>query len=193
MSRRPLVLILAAVLAGTAFSAEEKTDLPGIGNDRQAIMKAEETTAGSFDGTWIYVNRDAHFAMWIRTKNGKRQVRLQYQSLAGPEAFETDWDGKSVYYMGGKPVTFELKLATESPDKLTGSWQWVLKFEGTGRAETADLLIYRTTYGRTMQMDFKNYARTITRGGVDRTMRVPTSWAWTKVSKRELLWQELPF
>ena len=188
-------VLAAATLAGCAiaFSAEEKTNLPGPGTDIQAIMKSDPTNAGSFDGSWMYVNRDSRFAMWIRTKNGKRQVRLQYQSLASPEAFETDWDGKSIYYMGGKPVTFELKLTDQTADKLSGSWAWVLKFETSGRVETADVVLYRTMYGHTMNMDFNNYAKTLTRSGVDRTVKVPTSWSWTKVSKREILWQEMPF
>jgi hypothetical protein len=102
-------------------------------------MKSDPTNAGTFDGTWIYVNRDSRFAMWIRTKQGKRQLRLQYQSLASPEAFETDWDGKAIYYMGDKPVNFELKLTTQTADELSGTWSWVLKFGTSGRVETADV------------------------------------------------------
>jgi hypothetical protein len=190
---RTTIAVAALASCALAFAAEEKTNLPNLRSGIQAIMKDDETNAGSFDGTWMYVNRDSRFAMWIRTKEGKRQVRLQYQSLASPEAFETDWDGKSIYYMGGKPVTFELKLTDQNADKLSGSWSWVLKFDTSGRVETADVLLYRTAYGRTMQMDFNNYAKTLTRSGVDRTVKVPTSWSWMKVSKREVLWQEMPF
>ena len=190
---RTVFAVAALAVGALAFSAEEKTNLPGTRNDIQAIMKSDPTNAGTFDGTWIYVNRDSRFAMWIRTKQGKRQLRLQYQSLASPEAFETDWDGKAIYYMGDKPVNFELKLTTQTADELSGTWSWVLKFGTSGRVETADVLLYRTTYGHMMQMDFKNYAKTLIRNGVDRTVNVPTSWAWTKVSKREILWQEMPF
>jgi hypothetical protein len=42
-------------------------------------------------------------------------------------------------------------------------------------------------------MDFQNYEKTITRGGQDQTSKVPVAWTWIKVSKRELLWDELPF
>ena len=191
---RPLVL--AAAVAGAAvlvFAAEEKTKMPGIGNDHVILIKGDPTTRGSFDGTWMYVNRDAHYAMWIRTKNGKRQVRIQYQSLANAEAFETDWDGKATYYVSGKPISFELKLGTNDPANLNGTWNWNAEFEASSRKETAELNIYRTGYGRTLQMDFKNFERTYVRNGVAKTIKVPNSWGWTKISKRELLWEELPF
>jgi hypothetical protein len=193
-SLRPLLAVAILASFAVAFPAsEEKTKLPGTGTDVVGIMKSDATAAGTFDGTWMYVNRDGHFAMWIRTKEGKTQVRLQFQSLAGPEAFETDWDGKAVYYMAGRPVTFELKLATADAARMTGSWSWIAKLENAARKETADLLIYRTAYGRSFQMDFNNYAKTIERNGNERTVRVPTSWSWTKISKREILWEELPF
>jgi hypothetical protein len=193
-SLRPLLAAAALASFAVAFpSSEEKTNLPGPGTDVVGIMKGDTTTEGTFEGTWMYVNRDGHFAMWIRTKNGKKQVRLQFQSLAGPEAFETDWDGKAVYYMAGQPVTFELKLASADAARMTGSWSWIAQLEHVVRKETADLVMYRTGYGRSLQMDFKNYAKTFARDGKDRTARVPTSWSWTKISKRELLWEELPF
>lgn len=193
-SLRPLLAaVILAAFAAAGFASEEKTNLPGPGTDVVGIMKSDETSLGNFDGTWMYVNRDSRFAMWIRTKDGRKQVRLQFQSLAGPEAFETDWDGKAVYYMAGQPVTFELALATADAARMTGSWSWIAQLEGASRKETADLLIYRTAYGRSLQMDFKNYEKTMTLGGKDRTARVPTSWSWIKVSKRELLWEELPF
>lgn len=190
------ILIAAAAVATLAAAlpaAEEKTNLPGPGTDRIGIMKPIETTAGTFEGTWMYVNRDARFAMWIRNKDGARQVRLQFQSLANPEAFETDWDGKATYYMGGKPITFELKLTQADASMLAGSWSWIAKFDTAGRVETADVVVHRTTYGRTLLMDFKNYQKIITRDGVDHAVKVPTTWNWTKISNRELLWEELPF
>ncbi|HEX4823277.1 MAG TPA: hypothetical protein VFV19_03095 [Candidatus Polarisedimenticolaceae bacterium] len=195
MLRKGLTLT-ALVLAGAAVcwaATEQKTKLHGIGTDTVGLMKSDPTNVGTFDGTWMYVNRDSHFALWIRTKNGKRQAKLQYQSLAGPEAFETDWDGKATYYMAGHPVTFELKLASADANKLSGAWNWDLEIGDSARKEKADIVVYRTVYGRTLQMDFNNYEKTIRKNGVDQTAKVPTSWAWIKVSKRELLWAELPF
>jgi hypothetical protein len=195
MLRRLSVLTAALALCVLVASAatEQKTKLHGTGTDMVGLMKSDPTNAGTFDGTWMYVNRDAHFALWIRTKNGKRQAKLQFQSLAGPEAFETDWDGKATYYMAGHPVNFELKLASADANKLAGAWNWDLEIGDSARVEKADVVVYRTGYGRTLQMDFNNFEKTIRRNGVDQTAKVPTSWAWIKISQRELLWAELPF
>ena len=192
------IRILATVAAASAitlavYAGEVKTDLPGIGPERPMIQKDDPTSAGSFDGTWMYVNRDTHFALWVRTKNGVPQVRLQFQSLASPEAFESDWDGKALYYMAGNPVTFELKLGESNLDRIVGKWSWVLTVGNSMRRETADIVIYRTVYGRTLMMDFENYEKTITSGGKNKIMKAPVVWNWVKISNREILWDELPF
>jgi hypothetical protein len=183
----------AAALALVAPAAEEKTNLSGGGGEKVALLKADPTTAGSFDGTWMYVNRDARVALWARTKNGVPQVKLQYVSLASPEAFETDWDGKAEYYLAGSTATFELKLGKSSSDRIVGTWSWVLKIGTSGRRETADIVMYRTGYGRTLLLDFQNYEKTITRDGQDKTVKLPIAWGLLKISRRELLWDELPF
>ncbi len=185
--------LIAAALASAARTDEVKTDLHGSGTERIMIEKADPTTAGTFDGTWMYVSHDARVAIWVRTKDRAPQLKLQYQSLANPEAFETDWDGRANYYMLETPVTFDLKLQKGTPDRLTGTWFWELK-KGTGvRRETADVVIYRTHYGRTFLIDFQNYESTVTSHGKDNTFRAPKIWNFLKVSNRELLWDELPF
>jgi hypothetical protein len=141
----------------------------------------------------MYVNRDGRFVLWARVKDGVPQVKLQYQSLADPEAFETDWDGKALYYLAGIPVTFELKLGESTPDRIVGTWSWVVEVGGSGRRETADIVIYRTGYGRTLLMDFQNYQLTITKAGKNMITKPAVVWTWIKISKRELLWDEMPF
>lgn len=194
-SLRTLVVAAAAsTLALAAVADEIKTNLPGgFGTERQLIQKDEETTAGSFDGTWMYVNRDMHFALWVRSKDGAEQVKIQYQSLANPEAFETDWEGKALYYMAGSPVNFELKLGQSTTDRIVGKWLWDLAIGSSMRRESADVVIYRTGFGRTLLMDFQNYEKTITERGKNRIMKAPMVWNWVKISNRELLWEELPF
>lgn len=188
------VLLAASLAIGPyALAEDEKTDLPGNGTDRIIVQKAEATTAGSFEGTWLYLNRDARFALWSRMKDGAPQVKLQYQSMASPEAFETDWDGKALYYLAGNPVTFELKLGPSTGDKIVGKWFWELKVGDAHRLETADVVLQRTHYGRTLLMDFQNFERTITKDGKDKVTKLPVVWNWIKISKRELIWDELPF
>jgi hypothetical protein len=192
-SRILTVLTALFAIAVIAHAEDVKTDLPGLGPDRQMIHKDEPVTAGTFDGTWMYVNRDTHFAIWVRTKNGAPQVKLKYQSLASPEAFETDWDGKAIYYLAGNPVTFDFKLGESTADRIVGKWSWVLTVGNSLRRETADIVMYRTLFGRTFLMDFVNYEKTITSQGKNKIMQAPVVWNWAKVSNRELLWEELPF
>jgi hypothetical protein len=194
---RPIRTVIAAGAAAafalTVPAGERSTDFKGTGNERIVIQMADPTNAGSFDGTWMYVNHDLQFGMWIRTKNGVPQVKLQFQSLLTTEAFETDWDGKAAYYLAGSPVTFELKLGPSTADRITGSWSWVLKAGVTGRSEAANVVVYRTWDGRTLLMDFQNFEKKITRGDQERVFKTPTVWNWIKISKRELLWDEFPF
>ena len=193
--RRTLIplAVLLVLAAGAALASEENTKLPGMGTDTMGLKKADPTTAGEFDGTWMYVNRDARYAMWIRTKDGTRQVKIQFQSLANPEAFETDWTGKTTYYLAGNPVKFDLTVTGADADKITGNWSWVLEVGGSGRRETANVVLQRTGYGRNLLMDFQDFQRIVTQDGQNKVFRVPTAWNWVKVSKRELLWDELPF
>jgi hypothetical protein len=188
MKLAPLVL-LAATLCGVALASA----IPEPQGQRTGVRAGEATQAGTFEGTWIYANRDAHYALWIRTKDGKPQVRLQYQSLAGPEAFETDWAGKASYYMAGKPASFSLALGSADADVIAGKWDWELATGSSARHETADVTIQRTGYGRTLAMDFKGYERTFTSGPHGNVLKGPMTWTWVKVSKRELLWDELPW
>jgi hypothetical protein len=192
------VRLLAAAFVGLAITlaaraGDVKTDLPGFGPEKQLVHKDEPTNAGTFDGTWMYVNRDMHFALWVRTKNGAPQVKLRYQSLASPEAFESDWDGKAIYYLAGNPVTFEFKLGECTADRIVGKWSWVLTVGNAMRRETADIVMYRTLYGRSFLMDFVNYEKTITENGKNKIMQAPVVWNWAKVSNRELFWEELPY
>lgn len=197
---RSLFVAAAAVAALAAVAAPPKRpdersfprsldDGPG----QSRIMLPATVTTGTFDGTWMYVNRDVHFAMWIRTEDGRPRVKLQFQSLASPEAFETDWNGVAKYYMSGHPVTFDLKITAADVNRIAGSWLWDVETPTTGRREEAQVVLQRTGYGRTLLMDFRNYAKTLRHGNDARTARVPVAWNWQKISKREIRWDEMPW
>jgi hypothetical protein len=178
-----LVLALPLVAIADAPSLEPRTGVRG----------GVPTTSGEFAGTWIYVNRDVHYALWIRTKDGKPQVKMQYQSLASPESFETDWAGQANYYMAGSPATFSLTLDRADADAIAGRWAWELTAGESARVENASITMERTGYGRTLAMNFKDYRRTTTSGSHGNVLKGPVTWTWIKVSKRELLWDELPW
>ena len=185
-------LLLGSLLALAAAPPATPGPTPEAG-ERIAVRGGEATDRGEFDGTWIYANRDAHFAMWIRTQDGKPQVKLQYQSLASPESFETDWTGQASYYMAGKPASFVLALDAADADAIAGRWAWELSAESSSRVETAQVKLRRTGYGRTLAMNFQDYKRTLTIGTHGNVLTGPVTWTWVKVSKRELLWDELPW
>lgn len=187
--RTPVIsTTLALALVLPLLAATDAPVEPNVG-----VRGGLPTKSGEFTGTWIYVNRDAHYALWIRTKDGKPQVKLQYQSLASPESFETDWAGRASYYMAGSPATFSLTLDDAGADAITGRWAWELSSEQTTRIENASVTLERTGYGRTLAMNFKDYRRTTTSGSQGRVLKAPVTWTWIKVSKRELLWDELPW
>lgn len=192
-SRTLLAAAVGAALVISARAGEEKTDLPAYGNEKLLLKKADPTISGSFEGTWLYVNRDSRYAMWARTKDGVPQVKIQFQSLANPESFESDWDGKALYYIAGTPVTFEFKVTEADANQIKGDWSWLLTLDETVRNETANVVMHRTGDGRTLLMDFQNYQKLLKKRGQEKSVRVPVAWTWTKISKRELLWDELPF
>ena len=191
-----LVPIAAAVLALAALPANPAppTGKPQPQPTRPSpFTQAIAVQAGTFDGTWMYVNRDAQYALWLRTKDGKREVKLQFRSLSTPETFETDWSGRAEYYLAGTPVAFDIKLLGGDAEELKASWSWNVAFKDSGRRETSDLRMVRTGFGRDLRMEFLTYERTIQRGTERSVIKGPMAWTWVKVSARELLWDELPF
>ena len=184
MKVRTAVLALTLVLPLAASA-----DLP----PSSGVRGGSPTKSGEWAGTWIYANRDSHYAMWIRTKDGKPQVKLQYQSLASPESFETDWTGQASYYMAGSPASFALTLDSGDAAAIAGRWNWELSAGESSRVEKAQVVLERTGYGRTLAMNFKDYSRRVTQGAHGNILKGPVTWTWIKVSKRELLWEELPW
>jgi hypothetical protein len=186
--------LLAAVIPPFATAGErtlppEMTPIPG----KIAVMTPEPVSMGSFGGTWLYVNRDGRFALWVRTENGATRARVQFQSIVTPESFESDWNGEANYFVAGAPVRFEQKIARADSQRMDGTWFWNLDAGTTGRKEESGLVFQRTGTGRMLAMEFTSFRRTFRKAGENKVVQMPQVWTWTKVSKRELLWDELPF
>ncbi len=161
---------------------------------RTGIGAPERTDAGVWDGTWYYVYRDGRFGIWIRRgKDGKPELKLQYQSLSAPEAFETDWSGKATYYLSGQPATFEIQLDQRDEKTMHGRWKWEVQFEDSGRTESGTFTLYRAGDGRQMVMKFDPLERVIRRRDQVKRYNVASTWTFLKGSKRLALWDELPF
>jgi hypothetical protein len=191
MPRRlaPVWIVAAALLLAVPAAA----DLGYYG--RSDVYRGDPTTAGTWNGSWVYVSRDQHWALWLREgAKGKVEAKLQYQAQGSPETFETDWTGTAEYYLAGSPVKFEFKLRKATADRLEGSWSWVASSPGSARIETADVTLYRAGYGRSLVLDFgENYQRIVRRGGKESKVTLPTAWGFTKVSQRHVLWDEMPW
>ena len=156
----------------------------------------EETGAGIWDGAYAYACRDFKIALWIRTRDGAPEMKLRYSSLQLPEDFETDWNGKANYYMGGNPGTFEITYRSRDAKRIEGSWHWEIQSTGEGRAEDASFALYRAGVGRSAVMRFEKLEREFRKQSTVRRIPFdpPPVWTFRKVSKRtDVLWEEFPF
>lgn len=160
---------------------------------RGAVMVPDPVTAGVWDGSWVYGNRDERMALFVRTVDGKPEVKFQYQSLASPEAFETDWSGKATYYLSGSPVEFALRVEDGGSDEMRGTWNWSVEFADSGRSERGRFRIYRIDRGRDLAVLFEEYERVQRRFDKVSRWDNPPVWVFNKASKRVVLWDELPF
>lgn len=185
----PLSIVVAALL----LAAPAIADMGYYG--KSDVYRGEPTSAGNWSGSWAYVSRDQHWALWLREgEKGKVEAKLQYEAQGSPETFETDWNGTADYYFAGTPVKFELKLTKVAPERLEGTWRWVVSLPNSERIETADVALYRVGYGRSLVLDFgDNYQRIVRRGDKETKTTVPVVWSFVKVSKRQVLWEELPW
>jgi hypothetical protein len=186
---------LCAVAAAAAMLVALAPAARAQGGDRDFgkwdIVVPVRTDAGVWDGTWYFVSRDNRMVMWLRTTDGKPELKLQYQSLASAEAFETDWTGRASYYLAGEPATFDCTLTQRDANTLQGTWNWKLEFEDSSRTENGTFTIYRAGDGRQLVMRFDELERQLRRHNEIRRYPMKTSWTFTKASKRLLLWDEV--
>ena len=180
--------LLALALSLTA-AAPPTSRFPG----RVSVYVPEPTQVGNWDGTWYYASVDAKMAIWMRTRRGTPEVKLRYQSGAKDLSFETDWEGKASYYAAEKPATFEIHITRGDSSEIEGRWLWDVQFGTSGRTENGTFTLFRAQDGRIMVLKFQDYELVVTRGGKTFRTDQPPIWAFTKASKRQVLWDELPF
>jgi hypothetical protein len=147
--------------------------------------------AGVWDGTWFYSSRDARIMVWMRTQDGKPELKLQYQSLASAESFETDWTGKASYYLAGEPASFDCHLTEGDANTIRGTWDWRVEFDDSGRSEVGTFTIYRAGDGRQLLMRFDTLERKVRRRDEIQKHSLATAWTFMKASKRIVLWDEV--
>ena len=158
-----------------------------------SVARPDRTDAGVWDGTWYYVFRDGRMALWVRSEDGKPQMKLRYQSAMGIESFETDWTTQVDYDLNGKPARFAIEIAEADENQVLASWLWEVRAPKARRAEEGDFVMYRAGDGRQLVLDFEEFKKTITKGDRSGGYEGPFVWHFNKASKRLVRWEELPF
>jgi hypothetical protein len=160
---------------------------------RSTLAIDEPTTEGVWEGTWLYVNRDIKLALWLRGSEGIPEYKLRYHRVSGPqEDFETDWAGGAQYTSREGSGKFDLSITSGDENALQATWLWDLQFTDSGKTENANLSITRTGDGRQIVFMFEDYIISLWRGQAKQEIPVNQVWNFIKVSKRLVLWDELP-
>lgn len=191
-----MVLLVTLACAG-ALPLESAADrrLPSKSSypGQQGVFVPVRSDEGVWDGTWYYNSIECKIVIWLRTRRGKVEARARYQGLNRPIGFESDWKGTSAYYNAEQPSLFELKFSRTTPTDLDGTWKWDTRLANSSRNEAGTFTMFRALDGRTLVVEFKEYELVmISRDKTARITQAPT-WTFIKASKREALWDELPF
>lgn len=188
-SRIPALLVLSVVLLGLAGQAAAQSGrLP-----RVALRIPEPTEEGYWDGTYWYVSRDWHVAMWIRTVEGRPEVQLRLVSAGADEDLTTDWNGEAAYETRKGRGTFALRLTERDANRMKGTWNWNLEVGAQVRKQRGEVTLFRAGFGREVVLLFDPYEFYIGPAGEEKWQPVKQSWTFRKASKRLVLWDELPF
>ena len=79
------VLLLASLLPLRSAEEQIVTQPERDPMGPTAVIVPERTNQGNWDGTWVYVNRDARYALWMRTgEDGRPEIRLKFQRPSRP-------------------------------------------------------------------------------------------------------------
>jgi hypothetical protein len=185
-----LVWALSVSAVGVASAQPQEFMTPW---GRASVRVPNPVTAGNWEGSWIYADRDRRMALFLRDQDGQIQARVQYQSLSTPEVFETDWSGEAAYYLSGSPVEFRFHVDSADENEILGNWFWNVEFSDSGRSERGTFRVYRIDYGRDLALVFRDWERVVR--SFDRVSRWdnPPLWIFTKASRRIVTWDELPF
>jgi len=182
--------VAAALLLSDAATAQ--VTFEPRGNMARYVPPRDD--AGSWDGTWWYVNRESKIALWIRTENGMPQIKLRYVSTNWAEGFETDWEGASDYVTKLGPGKFRMTLGERDANSIAGRWDWTLESPGSTRVEAGTFALHRTNTGRGLAFVFEELLRSRRTVGRPEVGHISApSLTFTKGSTRLVLWDELPF
>ncbi|MDH3627701.1 MAG: hypothetical protein OEV00_13975 [Acidobacteriota bacterium] len=162
------------------------------GNDA-AELPQDATLEGDWFGTWIYASRDHRFAAWIQMDGKRPEIKFRFQAMGSGESFITDWRGQATYHEREGEGVFSFKMDQGDADQFSGQWDWELVFPTSSRTESSPVRGYRANDGRDLRIEFQDHNRTLVRGGRRMSSDATFVWSFRKVSRRHILWDELPF
>lgn len=165
----------------------------GSPGGRIEIAVPEATQAGDWDGTWFYKSAQMKMVLWMRTQKGKTELKLRYESGQRPLDFETDWKGDATYYTAERPGSFQIHLTRSDPNRMEGTWFWETPLGTAVKIEKGTFTIFRTYDGRFLAFKFNDYELNSVHQGKPYTSSMPPVWTFQKASRRQALWDELPF
>lgn len=185
--------VLAAFLATALFACIPIAEAQDRDFGRTTHNIGERTTAGNWDGTWIYRNRDQKIAIWIRTVDGLPQAKLRMIMNSTAETFETGWDGMVSYIFKKANSSFAMPLEPSDENQIRGSWNWMVDKGSSSREEVGTFELYRVDAGRNLVMEFDSFEKIYRRGDEERSRPSLRILTFDKVSRRMAQWDELPF
>lgn len=163
-----------------------------------------ETTAGKFEGTWYRVDPENRQAVQFRrSENGRGwDLRFYWRSADGFE-IDTDWASRHTFTYKGFPGVLVLNVDPKLSNESRVTVHYRRDQDGASAShltEEGDLILYRTGDGRLLvwlQDPLK----------IDTTVAEPIApyeedgakrdeqrlWQFGKVSKRLILWDEIPW
>jgi hypothetical protein len=189
---RSLVAAMGTVLIATVWPGSLAAPEGYLGQTH--VVPVERTDRGVWDGTWFYTNRDFRMVLWLRTDQGAPTAKLQFLSTTvPPESFATDWRGEASYTLQKGVGKFLFELTDKDANTIRGNWNWDLDLGDSSRIELGRFTIYRGGDGRLLVVKFEDFER-IHRRGEDYE-HYPSQHVMTfrKISKRQVLWDEIPF
>ncbi len=187
--RASVAVTLIAVLGLTPSLGQTSSGHSG----QMGVYLPERTQEGDWDGTWYYTSVEMKMVLWLRTHKGKTAMKLKYESGQRPVTFETDWNGDASYYTAEKPATFQVHVTKSDPGQIEGTWFWETQYGRFPRIEQGTFVLFRALDGRTMMFKFTDFELSMSRQGQPYRSNLPPLWTFLKASKRQALWDEIPF
>ena len=183
MKRWPIWTIGIALSVSACFAAGRE-DLPA------------PSDAGSFEGTWYYVEPGFQIALFIAPdKTGVQKIRYHARTSGGSE-FETDEGGFAKYIdEGGTLVEVIFTGGVKALNRIEGYLDRTVHLKNETVRETADFSLYRSGKGRQLVLYYPNFKteRTDSSGHTKPSTQTDLFRVFRKASDIVVEFNEIPF